>query len=67
MPFTEMTMISNRVRLLCRWNIECPNDQMMYFDIAEHDLEPQVESEFFSVSQHCMHAIGNNCGLDLRP
>lgn len=23
---------------------------MMYFDIAQHDLEPQVQSEFFSVS-----------------
>ena len=37
-------------RLLCRWNVQCPSDQLMYFDIVEHTVEPTQESDLFRVS-----------------
>ncbi len=32
---------------MCRWNIECPRGQLMYFDFPEHDIEEAVSSPFF--------------------
>lgn len=34
-------------RLLCKWNMRCPANQLMYMDVVEHDLEPAVRSPFF--------------------
>ncbi|XP_064390071.1 uncharacterized protein LOC135337982 [Halichondria panicea] len=34
-------------RLLCRWNVECRNDQLLYLDVTEHNIEPKQQSSLF--------------------
>ena len=34
-------------RLMCRWHIQCPAGQLMYYDIPEHQLQDPVVSPFF--------------------
>ena len=40
-------MLCAIARLLCRWNIGCPSNQLMYLDVAQHNIEPAVNSTFF--------------------
>ncbi len=35
------------LRLLCRWNIQCPRDQQLYLDIVEHNIEPTYNTNVF--------------------
>ncbi len=36
-------------RLLCRWNVECRNDQLLYLDVTEHNIQPKQQSSLFRV------------------
>lgn len=36
-------------RLLCRYNIQCPRNQLLYIDSVEHNIEPNQQSDLFMV------------------
>ena len=48
--FNKVIFLSFLLRLLCRWNIQCPQNQLMYLDMDEHIIEPPENSTFFTVS-----------------